>query len=115
MAKKKNDAQVSDAALEIIADRFRILSEPTRLKLLQALKDGECSVNELVRRTGKNQANVSRQLKVLSDARILARRRQGVQIFYAITDRAVIALCAQVCGSLASEFERLCITPPSHD
>lgn len=109
--KKTSHAPLTDEALTVIAERFRVLSEPTRLKLINALKDGEKNVNDLVRLTGLAQANASRQLKILAQAGILARRPAGVSVFYSIADPAIFVLCEQVCGSLAGEFARLGLRP----
>ncbi|MDX2185370.1 MAG: metalloregulator ArsR/SmtB family transcription factor [Opitutaceae bacterium] len=87
-------------ALEQIAHRFGVLSEPMRLRLLQALFEGERNVTELVAATGGTQANVSRHLQTLLHAGILGRRKQGLQVFYTITDPSIPKLCELVCGSL---------------
>lgn len=101
MAKKPR--QLTDDALAMIARRFAVLSEPTRLRLLHALFDGEKSVNTLVEATHGTQANVSRHLQTLADAGLLARRKEGLQVFYAIADPTVFPLCELVCGSLEKQ------------
>lgn len=106
MGKSQAMDTLSDAALEIIASRFRILGEPTRLKLIHVLRERRRTVNELVTLTGKSQAHVSRQLKALAEAGILTRQREGVSVYYSIGDAAIIELCHHVCGSLAGEFQR---------
>jgi DNA-binding transcriptional ArsR family regulator len=104
---------LNDEALEIVAHRFAVLGEPTRLRLIQALFGGELSVNELVEATGGTQANVSRHLQTLARAHLLTRRKEGLQVFYAIGDPSIAKLCELVCGSLektlakrAGVFER---------
>lgn len=96
---------LSPRAVDLIADRFKVLSEPTRLKLIIALQDGERNVTELVETTGATQANVSRQLQKLAEAGILARRKQGLKVYYSIADPSIFRLCDAVCGSLRSFFE----------
>ncbi|HSL00561.1 MAG TPA: metalloregulator ArsR/SmtB family transcription factor [Rubrobacteraceae bacterium] len=91
---------LSEAALEKVADRFKALSEPTRLTLLYSLMDGEKTVTQLVEETGASQANVSKHLGMLFDAGILGRRKQGTSAFYRITDESVFELCDVVCGSI---------------
>ena len=91
---------LSDAALEQIARRFAVLAEPMRLRLIQALFDGERHVGALVAATGGSQANISRHLQRLTRANILARRRQGLLVFHRIADPTIFALCELVCGSL---------------
>lgn len=91
---------LSDEALELVARRFAVLSEPLRLKLVHALFDGEKNVNTLVEASGGTQANVSRHLQTLTQAHILARRKEGLQVFYSIADPSIFKLCELVCGSL---------------
>jgi len=96
---------LSDEALRLVAARFKVLSEPLRLKLIIALESGEKNVTELVRLTGKLQTNVSRQLQLLSEAGVLTRRREGTSVYYRITDPAIFDLCRHVCGSLQKELQ----------
>jgi DNA-binding transcriptional ArsR family regulator len=103
MAKK---TPLSDEALELVARRFAVLAEPMRLRLIQALFDGERHVNALVEETGGTQANVSRHLQTLTQAHILSRRKEGLQVFYAIADPSIYKLCELVCGSLEKQLTR---------
>lgn len=84
----------------MVARRFAVLAEPMRLRLIEALFDGERNVTELVEATGGTQANVSRHLQTLTAAHILARRKEGLQVFYRIADPSIVKLCELVCGSL---------------
>ena len=97
---------MSDEALALIARRFAVLAEPMRLRLLHALFAGEKSVNELAELTGGTQANVSRHLQTLAHAHMLARRKEGLQVFYAIADPSIFKLCELVCGSLEKSLTR---------
>jgi Predicted transcriptional regulators len=101
MAKKARP--LSEEALVLIARRFALLAEPMRLRLLHALFDGEKPVNLLVERTGGTQANVSRHLQTLTEGGLLSRRKEGLQVFYAIADPSIFQLCELVCGSLEKE------------
>lgn len=103
MAKK---VPLSDEALELVARRFAVLAEPMRLRLIQALFDGELNVNALVEETGGTQANVSRHLQTLTQAHILSRRKEGLQVFYAISDPSIYKLCELVCGSLEKQLNK---------
>jgi len=94
---------LSDEALALVARRFAVLAEPMRLRLLQSLFDGEKNVHTLVGLTGGTQANVSRHLQTLTDAHLLRRRKEGLQVFYAISDPTIFKLCDLVCGSLEKE------------
>jgi ArsR family transcriptional regulator len=97
----------SDRALELIAHRFKLLSEPTRLRLLQLLMDGEKSVNELVSATNTTQANVSKHLGILADGGLVARRKSGVSTYYRIADQSIVTLCDLVCHSLQERGEQV--------
>ena len=92
--------------MALIARRFAVLSEPMRLRLLHALFHGEKSVNELTELTGGTQANVSRHLQTLAHAHMVARRKEGLQVFYAIADPSIFKLCELVCGSLEKQLTR---------
>ena len=97
---------LNDQALEIVARRFAVLAEPMRLRLIQALFDGEQNVTALVELTDGTQANVSRHLQTLTAAHILARRKEGLQVFYRISDPTIPTLCELVCGSLEKSLAR---------
>jgi DNA-binding transcriptional ArsR family regulator len=89
---------------ELIAGRFRVLGEPLRLRLLDRLRDGEATVNELCEALGATQQNVSKHLGVLHRAGMLTRRKHGTRVSYAIADPAVFELCAVVCDTLQREL-----------
>jgi len=93
-------------ALDLVARRFAVLAEPMRLRLIQALFDGEKNVTELVEATGGTQANISRHLQTLTAAHVLARRKEGLQVFYRIGDPTIPKLCELVCGSLEKSLTR---------
>jgi DNA-binding transcriptional ArsR family regulator len=95
MAKKQ-----SREALEQIAARFRALSEPTRLAIVQELKSGERTVGELVEAVGLSQANVSKQLSVLRGAGFLKREQRGTSAVYSISDPLVMELCKLMCDGM---------------
>ena len=86
--------------LERVAGMFRAFAEATRLAIIQELKDGELAVSEIVDRLTTSQANVSKQLKLLHDAGVLERRKQGTQVLYRIADPMVFELCRTVCDKL---------------
>lgn len=86
--------------LERIANLFRTFSEPTRLAILQELKDGEKSVSEIVNALTTTQANVSKQLRLLHESSILTRRKEGTRVLYCIEDPIVFELCSLVCNKL---------------
>jgi DNA-binding transcriptional ArsR family regulator len=93
--------------VDLIAERFRALAEPTRIKILDRLRDGEASVQELTEVIGSTQQNVSKHLGVLRQAGIVRRRRDGNYVHYSIADTGVFALCEDVCGSLRRQLEEM--------
>ncbi len=97
---KKPPPPVSDEALELIASWFRVLSEPSRLRILRSLEEGEKNITELVNATKLTQANVSRHVQSLVDAGMVGRRREGLTAVCFIADPSISELCATVCGNL---------------
>ena len=89
---------------EEVADYFSLLSEPTRLKILHAVCEGERTVGEIVTHVESTQANVSRQITMLYRAKILSRRKEGTQVFYKVADQKTIDLCKSVCGNIGQEL-----------
>ena len=98
---------IPEALAEMIARRFRVLGDPTRLRILDTLRDGALSVGELADSTGCSQQNVSKHLGVLHDATLVARERIGTQARYSIADPAVFELCEHVCGGLRRNLDDL--------
>lgn len=94
------------AVVDQVANYFRVLGEPMRLKLLNVLREGERCVQDLVDESETSQANVSKHLKVMLQAGILAKRNQGTQAFYRVTDDLIFELCNLVCDRLATRIEQ---------
>lgn len=92
-----------DDLAELVAQRFRVIGEPVRIRLLDQLRDGERSVGDLVEILGATQQNVSKHLAVLYQAGVVTRRKDGNRVIYAIADDSVFALCETVCGGLARQ------------
>ena len=112
MARNRHKQPVlTDAAIRLVAGRFRALSDPTRLRILNTLMQGESSVQSLVEITGLEQSNVSRHLSVLRREGIVGRRAEGNRAVYSIHDPTIVRLCEIVCGGLegmlAGELESL--------
>ncbi len=93
--------------VELIARRFRVLGEPLRLRLLDLLRAGEATVNELAETLSASQQNVSKHLQLLAEAGIVGRHKQGNQVHYRIVDEGVFRLCEQVCGSVQAQLAEL--------
>ena len=95
-----------DEALAQVAAYFQALSEPTRLQILNLLRQRERSVGELAQLCGYSSANISRHLALLTQHGLVRRESRGNSAFYSIADEAVYALCDLVCGNIARQFER---------
>jgi DNA-binding transcriptional ArsR family regulator len=87
-------------ALELIAERFKVLAEPARLQILSCLRKHEATVSEIVDETGLGQANVSKHLQLLHTHGFVARRREGLYAHYVLADTHVFKLCELVCDSM---------------
>ena len=97
---------LSIEALQQVAAFFQVLSEPTRLQILNLLRDGERNVGELAELCGYTSANISRHLTQLTRHGLVAREGRGTSVYYRIADESVYALCDLVCGSIARQHER---------
>jgi DNA-binding transcriptional ArsR family regulator len=93
--------------VELIAQRFRVLGEPMRIKLLDRLRDGEATVGELQEALGASQQNVSKHLGLLHQAGMVSRTKEGTSARYAIADETVFSLCEHVCGGLRRQLEEI--------
>jgi ArsR family transcriptional regulator len=109
-------ALVPPTTRDAVARHFRLLGEPARLELLNVLHEhGEMTVGDLVDETDQRQANVSKHLGLMADEDLLARRRDGVYVYYSIQDPTLVALCQLVRGRLngaLSSPERTDPSPP---
>jgi DNA-binding transcriptional ArsR family regulator len=94
---------LSGAMTELIAQRFRLLGEPMRLRILQVLEPGELPVSEIVNALNSSQPNISRHLQALLQGGLISRRREGLNIFYSIADPMVFKLCQLVCSSATEQ------------
>lgn len=102
--------KAEDATPELIrriAQRFRALSDETRIRIMMRLRDGECSVNSLSADVGVAQASISKHLAVLREAGLVQSRRDGAQAFYSVHDRSVFSMCNMVCDGVVRQQEQL--------
>lgn len=97
--------EFSGPLLELVAERFKALGEPARLRILNALRSRELSVTELVSETELGQANTSKHLQVLYTLGFVERRKDGLHVYYSLASEDVFALCDIVCGRLAEQVE----------
>ena len=102
-AKPKQSKSLDDTQLQAVAELFSVLSEGSRLRVLQALQRGPLSVSELVENTGMKQANVSKQLGLLQAAGVISRRQDGNRAIYSIAMPLVFELCDIVCRGVAKQ------------
>jgi DNA-binding transcriptional ArsR family regulator len=98
---------LTDALVELVAQRFRVLGEPMRIKLLDRLRDGDATVGELQEALGASQQNVSKHLGVLLAAGMVSRTKRGTSSVYAIADPGVFELCELVCGGVRRQLDEL--------
>lgn len=96
--------KMSAEAASLVAARFKVLSEPLRLQILQYLENGESSVTNVTKAVNSTQPNVSKHLKILQDEGFVAKRQEGNTVFYKIADESIFELCDVVCGSLKERF-----------
>jgi DNA-binding transcriptional ArsR family regulator len=98
---------LADPLVDLIAQRFRVLGEPMRIKLLDHLREGDATVSELEQALGASQQNVSKHLGILHAAGIVTRSKDGNHTRYSIADEAVFELCEQVCGGVRRQLDEL--------
>lgn len=97
---------LSASQLAAVSRLFGVLSEPSRLALLQALRGGPLSVSELMHVCAMKQANVSKHLAVLHDHHLVKRERVGVSVRYQIADPMIFSLCNLVCGKMERDAQK---------
>jgi DNA-binding transcriptional ArsR family regulator len=96
---------LSEGQLEEIAKLFKILSEPARLKLISSLMAGGMTVGELVKATDLKQGNVSKHMKILLDAALVQREKEGNFVRYSIAEPMLFELCLLVCMQVENAAE----------
>ncbi len=96
-------AKLTPDVLGLVAERFKALSEPARLQILSALRDGEMTVTDVVDSTGLGQANASKHLQFLFSAGFVDRRKEGLFVYYTLAGKDVFRLCDIMCGRLEQE------------
>ena len=106
-ASKKKMAKPADmdAMFELAAETFRVMSAPMRLKIINCLCTEEKNVGQLLDEIDTTQPNMSQHLNTLFKAKILGRRREGVQIYYRIINERVVTLCRAVCTQIAIDSD----------
>jgi DNA-binding transcriptional ArsR family regulator len=103
---KEEPVIASDELLTRIAEVLKAMADPTRLKILHSLHNGERCVSEILEAVGGSQANVSKHLSVLKRAGLVDCRREGLNVYYRIIDEGVFTICRNVCDSLEMRVDR---------
>ena len=98
--------KMTSELFEPVAERFRALGEPARLRILNALRNGEAAVGELAETTGLTQANLSKHLQLLHMLGFVRRRKQGLFVYYALADQDIFRLCDIMCGRVPANRRR---------
>ena len=93
--------------IDLVAQRFRVLGEPMRIKLLDRLREGDATVGELQEALSTSQQNISKHLGILHAAGMVDRTKQGTHARYSISDPSVFELCDQVCGGIRRQMQEL--------
>jgi ArsR family transcriptional regulator len=91
--------------IELVAERFRALGEPARLRIMNALRRGEQTVGELGDATDMGTANVSKHLQILHAAGFVTRRKEGLCVYYSLAGEEVFRLCDIMCSRMKAEGE----------
>lgn len=93
--------------VEVIAQRFRVIGEPMRIRVLDALREGPLTINELTEALGASQQNISKHVGVLAHAGIVAREKDGTKVRCSIVDETIFELCELVCEGLRRQLAEL--------
>ncbi len=104
---------VDDAVIESVAELFALLSTPIRLRIINAVREGEKNVSELLGEIDTTQPNMSQHLSTLYRTGILGRRREGTQVYYRLQSERVATLCRAVCTQVAMELDGDAAVPPA--
>jgi ArsR family transcriptional regulator len=103
--KSANENADLDVMFDLAAETFRVMSAPMRLKIINCLCTEEKNVGQLLDEIDTTQPNMSQHLNTLFKAKILGRRREGVQIYYRIINERVVTLCRAVCTQIAIDSD----------
>lgn len=102
---KKWNLRMPEEMLTAVANRFKLLSEPMRLKILRTLCESERTVQEIVNQINASQANVSKHLALMHDNGIVNRRKEGLKCYYSIADDSIIFACYLISKSVVENLQ----------
>lgn len=105
MKPQQNPTSDETKVFAVAAELFSVLSTPIRLRILSTLCDGELSVSSMLERIDSSQPNLSQHLNVLYRSGILAKRKDGTQVFYRVQSERAMALCRNVVSQIAIELD----------
>ena len=94
-----------DPVFDAVASYFSVLSEPTRLRIMHAICETEKSVSQIVEEIGSTQTNASRHLSLMYRSGVLARRKEGSQVYYRVADASMVEICRTVCNQIAGSMD----------
>ena len=92
-------------AIDAVASYFRVLSEPTRIRIMHSICETEKTVSQIVEEIAATQTNVSRHLAIMHRSGVLARRKEGNQVYYRTADPAMVELCRSVCKRISERMD----------
>ncbi|HHE31860.1 MAG TPA: ArsR family transcriptional regulator [Chlorobaculum parvum] len=102
---KKWHLNMPDEMLEAVSNRFKLLSEPMRLKILRTLCDNERTVQDIVKEVGASQANISKHLALMHDNGVVNRRKEGLKCYYRIADDSIVYACFLISKSVIENLQ----------
>jgi DNA-binding transcriptional ArsR family regulator len=94
-----------DHAFDAVAAYFSVLSEPTRLRIMHAICEQEKTVSQIVEELGATQTNISRHLNLMHRSGVLARRKEGNQVYYRAADAEMVEICRSMCNRIAAQID----------
>lgn len=104
--KPRSELDKPDFVFDKAAEIFRVMAAPMRLKIVSCLCEGEQNVSYLLSKIDTTQPNMSQHLNTLYRAGIVAKQRDGVQIYYRIANEQIVSLCKAVCGQVEEQTKK---------
>ncbi len=95
---------MEERALELKAEILKALAQPTRLRILEFLRDGEKCICEIVPAVGGEQSNISRHISLMQKSKLVATRKDGVKVMVKVRDLKIFGILDQVSGILRSQM-----------
>lgn len=96
---------MEEKALELKAEVLKALAQPTRLKILEFLREGERCICEIIPAVGGEQSNISRHISLMQKSQLVATRKEGVKVMVKVMDPRVYAILDQVGAFLRTRMK----------